>query len=138
MVPDNKYRERLEHEFDENPFEYESKVRDAVSESLYSVDDEEFVRQYAELPEPTDKDREIEDNEALEGYRHIANGEWNRLNRGQVICLYRHLKAIQEKASEQGPAYHKLEKNVDELDYVLTLESQLDRTEQRYTIDDEE
>lgn len=148
MPKNEEYRDRLVHEFDENPQEYESAARQEVLESLQQVDDEEFVRSYSRLPSPSPeedeeryRDRDIEDNEALEGYRHIAKGDWQKLSHGQVISLYRHLNTIQKRDAEEGAAsqnaaYRELEKNIDELDYVLTQESELERTENRYIVDD--
>ncbi len=138
-MTNGEYRDRFVHEFDEDIDEYESRVQDEAAYAVDTIDDEEFIQEYSQLPDTDDPHVALEDDEAMTGYRHIANGEWEKLDLGQVISLYRLANMMQgySRDTPQKHTYQHLQQATDELNYVLTLESEFQQVEENYTQFDE-
>jgi hypothetical protein len=136
-MDDSQYRDRYVHEFGEDMGAYQDAAKQEAAESVDAMDDEAFASSYGNLPDSDDPHVALEDEEALEGYRHIANGDWNSLNRGQIIALYRLVETMQQHGSDVLEAgkdrYESLQRNMDELEYVMTEESKLEGVEEDYT-----
>lgn len=128
------YRGRFEHEFDEDVDAYEERVQDEAADIVEDTAYDEFYGRVMRL-DRDDPDADVEDGEALEAYHHIENGEWDRLDRGQVTCLRRVLGSVVDTDAGATDRYRALRDKAEEIGYVLDLGNALDRVDSEYLVD---